>query len=156
MDISIGLALFIDRFHIILLARLSLSRPSSFSLDLWLIKPFENAKHFRTLDHRNPRWMGTNGTPLASDGFCSINYMQSLSVDRAYRYWTQLPCTSPGNVDLSNTDLWLYFLSLTLMILLHHHHHTHPAPSPTLASAPAPFHISQHTRMVIMSFQWPK
>lgn len=83
MDLSIGLALIIYRFHIILLARLSLSRPLSLSRDLSLIGPFEYAKHSRTLDHQSPRWMGTNGTPLASDGFCSINYKQGLSMDRA-------------------------------------------------------------------------
>ena len=94
MDISIGLALILYRFHVILLAQLSLSRPSSLRWIFWFIRPFEHAKYPRTLDHQSPRRMGTNGTPLVSYGFCSIDYMQGLSVNRALRYWTQSPRTS--------------------------------------------------------------
>lgn len=88
--------------------------------------------------------MGTNGTPLASHDSCSINYTQDPGIDRAYRYWTQLPRTSLRECQPQQYRLVAYFPNLTLMILLHHH--THPAPTPT------PFLISQDTRIVIMDF----
>ena len=93
MDISIGLALILYRFHVILLAQLSLSRPLSLR---WIFGSSDrsNTPNTRTLDHQIPRWMGTNGTPLVSYCFCRINYTQGLSIDRALRDWTQSPRTS--------------------------------------------------------------
>lgn len=95
MDISIGLALILYRFHVILLAQLSLSRPSSLP---WIFGLSDRSNTLNTLERLIIKflggWMGTNGTPLVSYGFCSINYMQGLSINRALRYWTQSPRTS--------------------------------------------------------------
>ena len=101
------------------------------SLDFWFIRPFEHAKHSRTLDHQSPRRMGTNGSPLVSHGFCSINHTQGLGINRALRYRTQSPRSSVRECQSQQYRPVAYFPNLYINNPLTPPH----APSPNISTS---------------------
>ena len=79
--------------------------------------------------------MGTNGTPLVSYGFCSINHTQGLSLNRTLRYWTQSPRTSVRECQTQQYRPVAYFPNLYI-----NNPRTPPhAPNPNISTSTSTF-----------------